>query len=147
MGKISLIYRKAITVFFVIVAIISAKGQNPYLPLWEHIPDSEPYVFEDPDRPGKYRVYVYGSHDDLVTDYCGLNQIVWSAPVDDLTQWRYDGVCFASAEDNNGKELFVAKVDANGKRMNAEGCGDLLYAPDVVEVMENGKKVYYFTPN
>ena len=25
---------------------------NPYLPLWEHIPDGEPYVFEDPDYPG-----------------------------------------------------------------------------------------------
>ena len=24
---------------------------NPYLPLWEHIPDGEPYVFEDPDQP------------------------------------------------------------------------------------------------
>ena len=23
---------------------------NPYLPLWEHIPDGEPYVFEDPDH-------------------------------------------------------------------------------------------------
>ena len=32
---------------------------NPYLPLWEHIPDGEPYVFEDPDQPGKYRVYIY----------------------------------------------------------------------------------------
>ena len=31
---------------------------NPYLPLWEHIPDGEPYVFEDPDQPGKYRVYI-----------------------------------------------------------------------------------------
>ena len=29
---------------------------NPFLPLWEHIPDGEPYVFEDPDNPGKYRV-------------------------------------------------------------------------------------------
>ena len=28
---------------------------NPYLPLWEHIPDGEPYVFEDPDNPGKKR--------------------------------------------------------------------------------------------
>ena len=124
-----------------------SRGQNPFLPLWEHIPDGEPYVFEDPDRPGNYRVYLYGSHDDLVTDYCGLNQVVWSAPVENLTQWRYDGVCFTSTEDNNGKELFVAKVDANGKRMNAEGRGDLLYAPDIVEVVENGKKVYYFTPN
>ena len=28
---------------------------NPYLPLWEHLPDGEPRVFEDPDNPGKYR--------------------------------------------------------------------------------------------
>ena len=44
---------------------------NPYLPLWEHIPDGEPYVFEDPDQPGKQRVYIYGSHDSRITDYCG----------------------------------------------------------------------------
>jgi len=25
---------------------------NPYLPLWEHEPDGEPRVFEDPDHPG-----------------------------------------------------------------------------------------------
>ena len=31
---------------------------NPYLPLWEHVPDGEPYVFEDPDQPGKQRVYI-----------------------------------------------------------------------------------------
>jgi len=65
---------------------------NPFLPLWEHIPDGEPYVFEDPDNPGKQRVYIYGSHDDLVSAYCGRDQVVWSAPVEDLTQWRYDGV-------------------------------------------------------
>ena len=28
-----------------------ANAQNPFLPLWEHIPDGEPYVFEDPDKP------------------------------------------------------------------------------------------------
>ena len=67
-----------------------AMSQNPYLPLWEHIPDGEPYVFEDPDKPGKYRVYVYGSHDELVNAYCGLDQVVWSAPVNDLTHWRLD---------------------------------------------------------
>ncbi|NLZ94317.1 MAG: hypothetical protein GX921_00635, partial [Bacteroidales bacterium] len=36
---------------------------NPYLPLWEHLPDGEPRVFEDPDIPGKFRVYIIGSHD------------------------------------------------------------------------------------
>ena len=61
---------------------------NPFLPLWEHIPDGEPYVFEDPDNEGQYRVYLYGSHDDLVTAYCGRDQVVWSAPVDNLTDWR-----------------------------------------------------------
>ena len=29
---------------------------NPYIPLWDHIPDGEPYVFDDPDTPGKKRV-------------------------------------------------------------------------------------------
>ena len=29
---------------------------NPYLPLWEYVPDGEPRVFGD-------RLYVYGSHD------------------------------------------------------------------------------------
>ena len=61
---------------------------NPYLPLWEHIPDGEPYVFEDPDQPGKYRVYIYGSHDSMVSGYCGREQVVWSAAVDSLGQWR-----------------------------------------------------------
>ena len=40
-----------------------AGAANPYLPLWEYIPDGEPYIFEDPDNPGQYRVYIYGSHD------------------------------------------------------------------------------------
>ena len=65
---------------------------NPYLPLWEHIPDGEPYVFDDPDNPGKKRVYIYGSHDNLKDAYCGRDQVVWSAATDDLTHWRYDGV-------------------------------------------------------
>lgn len=101
-----------------------ALAQNPYLPLWEHIPDGEPHVFEDPDRPGCYRVYVYGSHDNLITEYCGRDQVVWSAPVDDLTAWRLDGVIF-------------------------EHEGDVLYAPDVCEVRDpvSGKKTYYLYPN
>lgn len=41
---------------------------NPYLPLWEHIPDGEPYVFEDPDQPGKYRVYI-----NLILHLCKCN--------------------------------------------------------------------------
>ena len=53
-----------ISLFFMLFALLcNVSAQNPYLPLWEFIPDGEPYVFEDPDNPGKYRVYIYGSHD------------------------------------------------------------------------------------
>lgn len=113
----------------------NASAQNPYLPLWEHIPDGEPYVFEDPDRPGEYRVYIYGSHDSLKESYCGREQVVWSAPVDDLCNWRYDGIIFKSVYDRDGNLL------------NASGEGDVLFAPDVAERVENGRKVYYLYPN
>ena len=81
------------------------RAQNPYMPLWEFIPDGEPYVFEDPDNPGKFRVYVYGSHDMLRQQFCGRDQVVWSAPVEDLADWRLDGVIFESKTDANGKFL------------------------------------------
>ena len=110
-------------------------AQNPFLPLWEHVPDAEPYVFEDPDNPGHQRVYIYGSHDVLGDAYCGRNQVVWSAPVEDLTAWRYEGVSFTSVYDRDGNPL------------NPNGEGDILFAPDVAMRMENGKPVYYLYPN
>ena len=127
--------KSIITAFFFVIGIFAASAQNPYMPLWEHIPDGEPYVFEDPDRPGEYRVYVYGSHDSLVDEYCGREQAVWSAPVDDLCNWRYDGV------------IFEVKQDRDGKPLNPGCAGDVLYAPDVAMRVENGVKVYYLFPN
>lgn len=82
------------------------KGANPYMPLWEHVPDGEPRVFE---YNGEKRVYIYGSHDIAKTQYCGPDQVVWSAPVDDLTNWTYHGVCYTSTD------------------------GSILYAPDCVQ--------------
>lgn len=82
------------------------KGANPYMPLWEHVPDGEPRVFE---YNGEKRVYLYGSHDLEKTCYCGRDQVVWSAPVDDLTNWTCHGVCYTAAD------------------------GGILYAPDVVQ--------------
>ncbi|MDE6721000.1 MAG: family 43 glycosylhydrolase [Bacteroidaceae bacterium] len=109
---------------------------NPFMPLWEHIPDGEPYVFEDPDQPGKYRVYVYGSHDNLITEYCGRDQVVWSASVDSLNNWRYDGV------------ILVVDKNANGDSFDAAGTADVLYAPDVTLVTDSmGRKTYYLFPN
>ena len=113
----------------------AAGAANPYLPLWEYIPDGEPYIFEDPDNPGQYRVYVYGSHDIEISAYCGRDQVVWSASVDDLLHWRYGGVIFSSV------------YDANGKPLNPDGKGDILYAPDVVEkVGPDGKKTFSSCP-
>ena len=121
---------------FLALFVTSVVAQNPYLPLWEFIPDGEPYVFEDPDQPGQYRVYIYGSHDNLVTMYCGLDQVVWSAPVDDLRHWRYDGV------------IFESKKDARGNNLHPDGKGDVLFAPDVNEVIaKDGTKTYYLYPN
>lgn len=123
------------TVCLAACSCVAVMAQNPYLPLWEHIPDGEPYVFEDPDRPGSKRLYIYGSHDELRTAYCGLDQVVWSAPVENLTEWRYDGVAFTS------------RFAEDGSALNPDSHGDVLFAPDVVEMIENGKKVYYLCPN
>ena len=66
---------------------------NPYLPSWEYIPDGEPYVFGD-------RVYVYGSHDRFNGYVFCLNDYVcWSAPVNDLSDWRYEGVIYRKTDD------------------------------------------------
>ena len=109
---------------------------NPYLPLWEHIPDGEPYVFEDPDNPGKQRVYIYGSHDNIKTDYCGRDQVVWSAPIDNLSQWRYDGV------------ILVVDKNAKGEPFDSAQTADVLFAPDVTMTTDStGKKNYWLFPN
>lgn len=109
---------------------------NPFLPLWEHIPDGEPYIFEDPDRPGSYRLYLYGSHDSRLTDYCGRELVVWSAAVEELHHWRYDGV------------ILRVDRDARGELLDPEGLGDILFAPDIALVTEaDGGKCYYLYPN
>lgn len=111
-------------------------AMNPYLPLWEHIPDGEPYVFDDPDKPGEKRVYIYGSHDMLKWMYCGLDQVVWSAPVDSLENWRFDGV------------IFESKTDGLGNPLRENGLGDVLFAPDVAErILPDGTKEYWLYPN
>ena len=100
---------------------------NPYLPLWEHLPDGEPRVFEDPDQPGKYRAYIIGSHDVRVNSYCGPDIRAWSAPVEDLTNWRDEGSIFT---------------------YNISDQWDVMYAPDLVElVRKDGKKEYYLYPH
>ena len=66
---------------------------NPYLPSWEYIPDGEPYVFNG-------RVYVYGSHDFYNgCVFCMGDYVCWSAPIDDLGNWQYEGVIYKKTQD------------------------------------------------
>ena len=100
---------------------------NPYLPLWEHVPDGEPRVFEDPDNPGHLRAYIIGSHDVRFGSYCGPDIRMWSAPVEDLSSWTDEGPIFTYNVDNQW---------------------DVMYAPDLVEVKgKDGKKTYYLYPH
>jgi hypothetical protein len=110
------------------IAALCSSAQNPYLPLWEHLPDGEPRVFEDPDQPGKYRAYIIGSHDMTYTAYCGNDVRMWSAPVEDLSQWRDEGPIFSHYVD---------------------GRWDTMFAPDLVEVKDRttGKKTYWLYPH
>jgi len=102
--------------------------QNPYLPLWEHLPDGEARVFDDPNVPGKQRLYVVGSHDTRNDSYCGTDVRIWSAPTEDLTDWRDEGPVFSYQAPN--------------------GLWDVMYAPDLVEVKyRNGEKAYFLYPH
>ncbi|MBO4801623.1 MAG: hypothetical protein J5545_07140 [Bacteroidaceae bacterium] len=114
--------------FLLLLAATAASAQNPYLPLWEHLPDGEPRVFEDPDNPGKLRAYIIGSHDVTYTAYCGPDIRMWSAPVEDLSQWRDEGPIFT---------WFVS------------GQWDTMFAPDLVETVDKqtGKKTYWLYPH
>ena len=64
---------------------------NPYLPNYEFMPDNELHVFwSKEDR--EWRVYAVGSHDTSVSGWCGPNIVCWSAPVYDMSDWRYEGI-------------------------------------------------------
>lgn len=80
---------------------------NPYLPLWEHLPDGEPRVFEDPDNPGKYRIYIIGSHDVRFRSYCGPDIRAWSAPVEELSDWRDEGPIFTYPVDGQWDVMYA----------------------------------------
>ena len=92
---------------------------NPYLPSWEYIPDGEPHVFGN-------RVYIYGSHDFYNgTVFCPGDYQCYSAPVDDLSDWKWEGVIYKKGDD-----------PANDGRM-------VLYAPDVTKGPDGRYYLYY----
>lgn len=96
------------------------QAYNPYLPSWEYIPDGEPRVFGD-------RVYVYGSHDCFNGHvFCMDDYVVWSAPVDDLSDWRCEGVIYRKTDDPANQSGYAC-----------------LYAPDVTRGPDGRYYLYY----
>lgn len=99
---------------------MNKQAVNPYLPSYEYVPDGEPRVFGD-------RVYIYGSHDAFNgNNFCVNDYVCWSAPLDDLANWRYEGVIYKSTQDPKNK---------NGKMD--------LYAPDCVQGPDGKYYLYY----
>ncbi len=93
---------------------------NPYLPLDTYIPDAEPHIFGD-------RVYVFGSHDaEGGGCFCLLDYEAWSAPVDDLTDWRCEGTIYRADQ----------CVHYCKERQD-------MYAPDVVRGKDGRYYLYY----
>ena len=93
---------------------------NPYLPLDRYIPDGEPHVFGD-------RLYVFGSHDKEGGEhYCLLDYEVWSAPVEDLSDWTCHGTSFRAEQDPTRDERHKST-----------------YAPDVVKGNDGRYYLYY----
>ena len=92
---------------------------NPFLPLNEYIPDGEPHIFGD-------RVYVYGSHDKENGEFfCMLDYVCYSAPIDDLKSWRYEGVIYKKTNDPASERY------------------PFMYAPDVVKGNDGKYYLYY----
>ena len=99
---------------------MKAQVFNPFLPSWEYVPDGEPRVFGD-------RLYIYGSHDQFDgADFCLNDYVGWSAPVDDLSDWRCEGVIYRKEQDPRNK----------GGRMH-------MCAPDCVQGSDGRYYLYY----
>lgn len=84
---------------------------NPYLPSYEYIPDGEPHVFDN-------RLYIYGSHDRFNgDDYCVNDYVCWSAPVEDLSDFRYEGVIYKKSQHpyRVGRNIYFAPDVTKGK--------------------------------
>ena len=86
---------------------------NPFLPANEYVPDPEPHVFGD-------RVYVYGSHDRFGAPmFCVNDYVCWSAPADNLADWRYEGVIYLKSRTRKtepGSCFYLRRTDISGER-------------------------------
>ncbi len=97
------------------------QAYNPFLPIDTYIPDGEPHVFGD-------RVYLFGSHDkEGGNTFCMLDYEIWSAPVNDLSDWSSNGINYR------------AEQDPLSEKTNRK----YLYAPDCVKGNDGRYYLYY----
>lgn len=110
---------------------------NPYLPSWEFIPDGEPHVFDG-------RVYIYGSHDACGgSTFCQEDYVVWSAPVDNLGDWRCEGISYRKAQDPLNGAPYDGLLPAIDMPLGTPETPRLLYAPDVARGPDGRYYLYY----
>ncbi len=110
---------------------------NPYLPSWEFVPDGEPHVFGD-------RLYLYGSHDQPKgTTFCPGDYVVWSAPVDDLSDWRYEGISYRKDQDPLNGAPYDGVLPELDPFLSQMELPHLLYAPDVAQGPDGRYYLYY----
>ncbi|MDE7311275.1 MAG: family 43 glycosylhydrolase [Eubacterium sp.] len=109
---------------------------NPYLPFWEYVPDAEPHVFDG-------RIYIYGSHDEAGgSAFCTGDYVCWSAPADDLGDWRCEGVIYKKGQDPVNGAPYEGQVPEYEHAFTADG-QHLLYAPDVTQGPDGRYYLYY----
>lgn len=108
--------------------LMKKQAFNPYLPGGEYIPDGEPYQFGD-------RVYVYGSHDRVgAAMFCMNDYVCWSAPVHDLSDWRYEGVIYRKNQDPKNR-MDLRLLFAPDVAVGSDGRYYLYYAFDFMGIM------------
>lgn len=99
----------------------SKQAFNPFLPSYEYIPDGVPHIFGD-------RLYLYGSHDKFNGHSAGHSDyICWSAPLNDLADWNYEGIIYYRRQDPNSKG----------------GASHALRTPDVVKGSDGRYYLFY----
>ncbi|MDO5426101.1 MAG: family 43 glycosylhydrolase [Eubacteriales bacterium] len=100
------------------------QAYNPYLPSYEYVPDGEPHVFGE-------RVYLFGSHDRFNgKDFCLNDYVCWSAPVDDLADWKYEGIIYRKIQDTRLPDPERRRLFAPDVQQGPDGRFYLYYAFD-----------------
>ncbi len=118
---------------------------NPYMPTFEYVPDGEPHLFDG-------RIYVYGSHDRFDgAEFCLNDYVCYSADVNDLTNWRYEGIIYRKEQDPRNHNIPAGTpaskpkfgvVPKNENSLNPPGI-HAMWAPDVVKGKDGRYYLYY----